>query len=472
MGSRLKLSAFISAAVILIALAASLRMGAALNLLWLDEIWTLHLLEGVSSPLEIFTKIHHDNNHYLNTLALYLTGNNRPWLVYRLPAIAAGVLTVVASGWIASGRGRVAQLTVMTLIGTSYLLIHYSSEARGYSSAVLFALLAYETLRRFLDGRRSIWAAAFAASVVLGLLSHLMFVHVYGAAVYWSLASLLSKRTGGKQVTWDLLRIHGAPAALLGILYWADIRHLEFGGGPEYSLVPMVLQAGSLSLGGPLRGWLAWVCVVLLILGVASGCWLLQRTARDDLKFLLLVILLPILQIVLARPQFMFVRYFLFAIVFSLLLAAYGMAELVRCGRAGRLAYALLLFLFVTGNTLHYIRLVEHGRGQYLAALEFMSAADPAHRLTISGDHNHGIHKLLQFYSSYLQQPAQVVYYNANEWPAEGPRWLILHQYGDTVGDRFENVYVVEGHTYRRERVFDTAILSGWRWHCYRKQPG
>jgi len=68
-----------------------------------------------------------------------------------------------------------------------------------------------------------------------------------------------------------------------------------------------------------------------------------HRTARDEVKFLLIVILSPIIQIVVARPPFMFVRYFLFAIVFALLLTGYGLAELARRGNLGRVACAVLL---------------------------------------------------------------------------------------------------------------------------------
>ena len=472
MRSRVTSGVFISLTIILVLAAVSLRCWAAVDLLWLDEIWTLHLLEDVSSPVEIVTAIHHDNNHYLNTLGLFLTGKDRPWFVYRLPAIVAGVLTVVAAGWIARSRGRVTQLTVMTLLSTSYLLIHYGSEARGYSAAMLFALLVYETLRQFLDDRRWQWSVAFSACVSLGLLSHLMFVHVYGAAICWSVARILSLPASRKQMAWDLLQLHVVPMALLGLLYWHDIRHLEFGGGPEYSLVPLVVQACSLSLGGPLSGWLAWVWGGLLVVGIVLGIRLVQRTSRDEVKFLLLVILLPIIQIVAARPLFMFVRYFLFAIVFALLLCGYGLAELARRGNAGRIVYAILLLLFISGNMLYYARLIEHGRGQYLAALEFMAATEPGERLTVSGDHNHGIRKLLQFYTAYLRQPREVVYYDANDWPAEGPDWLVLHQYADRAGDPFDDEYVVEGHLYRRQRIFDTAVLSGWRWHCYQRQSG
>ena len=456
--------------IVLVLAATGLRVASAMNPLWLDEIWTLQLLERISSPLEIVTGIHHDNNHYLNSLGLFLTGSDRAWLIYRLPAIAAGVLTVLAGGWVTRSHGRGTQLVVMFLLSSSYLLIHYGSEARGYATAILAALLVYATLQGYQESRQWYRPVAFASCVMLGLLSHLMFVHVYVAAICWSLTVILTQPISGKRMVAELAKLHAAPLALLGLLYWTDIRHLELGGGPAYSLVPLVLQASSLSLGGPLSGWLAWSAGLLLLAGTAFGLTRVKRLARDEVMFLVIVILSPILQIVATRPPFMFVRYFLFAIVFALLLAGCSLAALARRGNLGRVTCAALLLLYAAGNMLHYGRLLEHGRGQYLAALEFMASEDPADCLTVSGDHNHGIRTLLHFYADYLRQPRRVVYYEPDHWPAEGPGWLILHQYGDRTDNPYDDEYVVDGHRFRRQRIFETAILSGWRWHCYQKQ--
>src|ERR1700676_2982755 len=69
---------FILSCVLLVVVAAILRIRAAHNDLWLDEIWSLALAHSVSSPLAIFT-IHHDNNNYLNTLYLYLLADRGNW---------------------------------------------------------------------------------------------------------------------------------------------------------------------------------------------------------------------------------------------------------------------------------------------------------------------------------------------------------------------------------------------------------
>ena len=55
----------------LIVAALILRIRGTHNDLWLDELISLHLACGVKSPWQVFTAIHNDNNHYLNTLYLF-----------------------------------------------------------------------------------------------------------------------------------------------------------------------------------------------------------------------------------------------------------------------------------------------------------------------------------------------------------------------------------------------------------------
>jgi hypothetical protein len=49
----------------LLVAAMAIRICGAWNDLWLDEIWSLTLVGPISSPWQVFTQIHHDNNHYL-----------------------------------------------------------------------------------------------------------------------------------------------------------------------------------------------------------------------------------------------------------------------------------------------------------------------------------------------------------------------------------------------------------------------
>src|SRR5262245_41533068 len=97
--SRVAVIAGYVAVAIAITLAVVLRFGASFDQFWLDEIWSWMMAVQLKSPLEVITRLHHDNNHHLNTLVLYLIGKNAPFYLYRLPAVLAGVGTVLLCGW-------------------------------------------------------------------------------------------------------------------------------------------------------------------------------------------------------------------------------------------------------------------------------------------------------------------------------------------------------------------------------------
>ena len=78
--------------------AAALRSIAVFNDLWLDEIWSLNLSLLVSSPVEILTKLTHDNNHPLNTFYLWTLGEQHALEPYRLLSLATGVASVGLMG--------------------------------------------------------------------------------------------------------------------------------------------------------------------------------------------------------------------------------------------------------------------------------------------------------------------------------------------------------------------------------------
>ena len=62
------------AALVLLALAGSaLRIAAAFDQFWLDEVWSWSLAQRARSWLDVLT-LAHDNNHQLNTLWIHVLG--------------------------------------------------------------------------------------------------------------------------------------------------------------------------------------------------------------------------------------------------------------------------------------------------------------------------------------------------------------------------------------------------------------
>jgi hypothetical protein len=445
---------------------------AASNSLWLDEIWSLRLAEQAESAIEILTRFRVDNNHLLNTLSLYVTGPGRAPLAYRLPAIAAGTLTVIAAGWIGAQRGRVEQWTAMLLVTTSFLLVQYSSEARGYALAILLAFISYESLRRHLETGRPAWGSLFAVAAAGGLLAHPTFAFCYLAAVYWSVTTWLTRPAKWHRLALSAVLCHALPIASGCLLYFFHLRNVDLGGGPDYSLGEILIEAGSLAVGGPQGGGVALCVSVVFAAGVIIGLRLLMRERSAEWTFFVVAVILPVIQAAVARPPFLFARYFLISIAFGLLLCSFALAHLARRGRYGKICYVLILLLFVSGNLWHTGELVRRGRGQYAKALAYMAAATTSKRTTISSDHNHGIRMLVEFYGREFAPQHEFEYLDmGGDWTEGPPDWLIIHQPRVWAVPTPRASYEVEGTGYTFQRTFDCAKLSGWQWHCYRKQP-
>jgi hypothetical protein len=171
----------------LLILGATLIGYGALGDLWLDEIWTFVLLKPVKSFGGIIWDIRHDNNHILNSMYLYAVGPDAPPIVIRGLSIVFGIASIAAAGLALSRNTTVAALTAMLLFATSYPIIHYASEARGYAGLILFSLLALVLLQREFDQPHRINRYALAIALGLGVLSHLTMLLGAVAFGVWTL---------------------------------------------------------------------------------------------------------------------------------------------------------------------------------------------------------------------------------------------------------------------------------------------
>lgn len=193
-------SRWLTIAISLIGGFALVRLAGMAGDLWLDEIWSVRMVEQVKSPWEILTVLRHDNNHPLNSLWLYWLGPDAAGWSYRLLSWFAGSVSVGLAGAIAgrqalnlSSDETAAKLTAalaMVLTGGSYLLIHYSSEARGYAPMLACALGAVWALQHADDAKWGRWAIGYAMAAGLGLLAHVAMAQVLVAGVLWSLLGL------------------------------------------------------------------------------------------------------------------------------------------------------------------------------------------------------------------------------------------------------------------------------------------
>ena len=453
-------------ALVALVAGAALRLAAARGDLWFDELWSLNRARLVERPLDVLLRpeLRHDNNHWLNTLYLRAVGQEAAPLVYRLPACVASVLTLVVLGWIGRRRGPLAGVLALVLGASSFLLVQYGSEARGYAGAVLFALLAFALVEG--DDGRPWRVPAFWGAVLLGVASHLTFLYGYVALLAWHPLRAWRSR-GPRAAAARLALFHALPLGALAVLYFASLRHMVVGGGPKLALGEVVLQALALSLGVP--GGSPWALAAALAAGSAAAAEVVLRAReRDDtaLFFPVVLVVAPALCLLLRSSDVLYPRYFLVCVPFLLLLLASLLARAWRGAPALRIAAGLALVLTVAGNSVPIAGLLRAGRGQHSAALRFLAAETPPGPIEIGvrGDHNL---QLLSRHAAALVPPRQVVVRDPGSPVPEPPLWVLA----DSQDAGFEPPRDVRafGRRYALAREFLFSGLSGICWFVYRR---
>jgi hypothetical protein len=461
-------AAWWAAAVVIVAAGAALRFLAARGDLWLDEIWSLEQARVAGSIVGVFTRVHHDNNHHLNTLYLLAMGPATAPVVLRLASVVAGTLTVALAATSEARLDRYFALTWAFLLSVSYILVHYSSEARGYSLALLFAVAGYAAMERFLVTHHPAWAAGFAAAATLGILSHLTFLYALLAFECWAgVVALRSRRV--RALRSGLVVTLGLPLAAFFLLWVVDLRHLTVGGGPEYRLTEVIRDLLRASFGIP-RG--AWEWLAIPVLGAAVLEVIRMARARDDrwVFFVVVILVGPCVVLLLTRPAYLAPRYFLVTVPFLLWLTAESVARLARSGRIGVAAAVALLAAFLVGNGLHIARLLREGRGHYGEALEFIARSEPGKVVTLGSDNDfrNGV-VVGHFYPPFAGAP-RLRYVRIGDWTDSAPSWVLVHHFDENPPPDAA-VMGPTGRFYDLVRIFPYAGLSGWDWYLYRVRP-
>ena len=454
---------------VLLALAIVPRVVAAADDFWLDEIWSLEFAALASSPLDILfdDRLRHDNNHPLNTLWLYLLGERDGWVAYRVPAVLAGLLTVLLAGLVGARRRRREGLVAAAIFATSYMMIAYSTEARGYSLAIASALAALLACVRAVDRRSWSRAALFWATVVIGLLSHFSFAHAYFGLFVWSAWRLARIPCGWRVGLRRICELHAVPAAFAVFLYLTFIRDMHIGGGPTLSVGEVLVRTLSWTLGGPATPAAAVALGALVVAVSVANAVSLWRAGND--RWILdvsVVFVAPLLTMVVLQPEFLVPRYFLMSITFFLLTLAHVVVRLMKMGGGGAVAGAAVLVLYIAGNAAHIAPFLRLGKGEYVAAVRYMGAHTSGDYIDVTKlpDTNPMI---LRYHARQPVAGKSVRYVpgrSLSEHPAE---WLIVTwQVGQPdPGER----RAVGGARYQLAAKFSYSAPSGIGWWLYRR---
>ncbi|MBT9585773.1 hypothetical protein IV102_20700 [bacterium] len=444
------------------------RCAAANNDLWLDEIWSLRAVMELTSPWQVFTAIHSDNNHYLNSLWLYWLGDGwRGSLIYRSVPVFWGTLTVVAAAWLGARESSTGRWVYALLFASSFGLVQYSSEARGYGSLFFFCLLSYGLASTATARRDLKTCVGFSLSLMLGMLSHPCFVQAAAGLGVWLGLEFWKRRQGWRDFFLRLGAYFGPALALIVALWWVDLRHLHPGGANRLGVLLGAHDALRwlwTGLDWPAVTWLSGLLVGALLLS------LLQYKSRECWFFLVSILVAPPAFLALARIDFVHPRYFLVSVIFLLVLLARQLSrQLESAHRIRRWGAACLLFLFVAANLSAGFRLIRLGRGDYREALQWICDQSPGRRaVSLGGDNDFRNSVVVDFYAGRLKTSPSLRYFRQSEWPSGGPDWLLIHalQPEPQVPPRV----LTPTASYAIRRRFYAAPLSGWQWFVYQKE--
>jgi Dolichyl-phosphate-mannose-protein mannosyltransferase len=454
-------------------LAAIIRVRAAMNDLWMDEIWSIELIRELRSAIGVFTQTHHDNNHYLNSLFIYFLGQRGNWPGYRILSEVAGIGAVVLAWIIGARRDKSTAFFSAFLVSFSYVLILYSSEARGYASLVFFCFLCFLILRSFLDEPRWQLAILFSLSAVLGFTSHLTFLIFLLASLIWfGLRLFRSNLPLQKIVVWTAA-FYAVPCLYLVALYWVDIRFLQIGGGTPISMFDGYRATLAWALGGPNASWWQTVTAGTTAVGVMAGLVVLFRDGFDEWVFFLgVAVVIPLCMPLFEHGTLHYVRYFIVAFAFILLLLAQVLARLYQSGSAGRITCAVFCSVFIVLNAQSVLALFKYGRGQLSEAVNFLVHNSIQQPASLGGQQDFRTQFMLGFYWHEMLPDNPANYYDHEHWPNDGPEWVIFHKESFTQpvphGKRFSDKF---GNWFELVRTIPTAPLSGVHLFLYRKIP-
>ena len=453
---------------ILVIVGGAMRWIACHSDFWLDEIWSYVQCRELNSSLGVFTEFRSSNNHHLYSLMMLALGDRHHWIGYRVLSLIVGTLTIVLVYAAARHRGELAASLSAVMTATSYLMIHFSSEARGYALVVFFSVASYICVQRYSE--RHQWGSAllFGLCTCFGFLSHTQYVFVWLALLAWQFSRVINPNSNHTWTFVHFLRCFSFPVIAFACFYFLIVAKMEMGGGPPYSLSDILVKTLSYSGGGPASGgWAVVVAIVMSVLITASLVYLSRSQSAEWVFFVVVIVVAPAIVFLVSRPDVMFVRYFLISIVFAYISIGSLLAYLARRLLNGRIAVSIILVLLIIGNGINIKRLFCDGRGGYREAVLYMERETSGDVITVSSDHPFRNGMVLSYYARFLTTGKELSHRDGRVTDASAAEWILLHRIGEAVEFK-DTIRDQLGRMYRAEKHFPYSDMSGWHWSLYR----
>ena len=468
-------------ALLLTLFGLALRIAGAEGDLWLDEIHSILLSQSVHRADEVFWHINHDNNHFLNTLYLFLVGPDHSSVVLRLEAIVFGTLSIPAAGLAAYGHGRrdaTAAVAAMLLTATIYPAVHYGSEARGYAGLVLFSFLAIHLVEGGLKTRLD--RLLLGLVTLLGVLSYLFMA--FAIAAFILLDGFLRRRPG--QDWFEVMARAAVPywAAILAcltpvaLIMAADLVQ-PYQHGFVQTAAPYRLTAEAigrffdLSFGFPADpAYLGGTALTLACL------WITRRSVSAAVRYRSQYCLVffcgyvAFLMIVGAPKNLDHPRYAMPMLAPLILLMADSVGIGLRHGPSARRTTIVVLAALLAGTLASLAHFYAEGRGHYSDAVLAMTGDGPA---TYTSDVLFGHTQLVDYYNHRLNRHA--IYIPSGDMCVIPPQWLLHTDEQEKPGEHPPD-QVLFGPAgckaaYAQPQLFGYWGLAGWNWTLYRRVP-
>jgi hypothetical protein len=454
----------------LILIAFLLRLYAATDNFWLDEIFTYYLAVGqVHSVADVFTGVRVEHQP-LVTLTLYLMGDSANWLLYRLPSVISGTGVLALMAW--AGYSRMSKKTLLATVAVaavSYPLVVYASEARGYAPAAFFSLVMFVLIDAYRRRRNAWYLPGFWLATALAVLYHPAAVCIAFSLGLWSVVHEWRVGGGVGRGVRELALCYAVPLVFTVCLYLTVMRHWGSVGGDVLPLLRVLGDTMAAAIGFPMQPEFRWAALFLGGALLISSLLILARRVRSDIWifYLSALLLAPALMLAFNSRPYVYVRYFVVLFPFFYLMLGEAADAVAGKFKGLRPAIVALCLLMLAGHVLATADFLRVGRGRYQDAVTYMAANTPRAAVQVGGDHDFRNGLPVFFYSRYLPDNRSMVYLRAGDWPPEGPDWYLVH---NTCSEAFLPLTEVRvgGRTYRLVKTYPLMGLSGMGWHLYR----
>jgi len=456
--------------ILIIIAGAAMRIWAATDNFWLDEVATYYLALQLDSPMDALVRVRLDH-HILNTAYFAAIGDRHHWGIYRLLSIISGVAAMVLVSSITVRRGAVQRFMALLMCAVSYPLVHYSSEGRGYAPAICFSLCAVLILRAACERHSLPLRLLFVLSCILALLSQVTSLYPIAGMTAWSAYRVIRtsqrNRSKTKAEAVDFLATYLPIYAALAGMY-VIMRQSGTTGGEIIPLPLVLMRTAAYLLGMPASGlWLtAATCAAAFFLS-ASFLTVYRKDLGRFLFYLFTIIIVPAATLVFNPRPYVYPRYFILTFPFAILLFCEWLDHLWQRGTAFRTAAITLVCLFVAGSSVHTARFLKSGRGQYFNAIQTICQHSEAETIAVSGDHDFRVGMMVNYYRRFFEPRKLVYYIPAHDLTAEGVDWYITHQISS--GPALPEQLVLTDSVYKKIATFPFYGLSGMQWTLYRR---